>query len=73
MNTYEILLKIADRLEREQPTEAMRLRFCASQVQFLEETVNAQIAEAIELMEPRSQIRRRRRKPRLVPPPEAAA
>ncbi len=72
MNTYEIMLKIADRLERELPTEAMKLRFCASQVQFLETTVNAQIAEAIELMEPRAQVRRRRRKPRLVPAPEAA-
>jgi hypothetical protein len=66
VNTYEILLKIADRLEISHSAEAMRLRFCASQVQFLEETVNAQIAEAIELMEPRKRLHRRR--PRLVTP-----
>jgi hypothetical protein len=48
--THEIMVKIADRLEASHPQEAMKLRFCASQVQYLEGIVNEQIAEAIELL-----------------------
>jgi hypothetical protein len=64
--THEIMIKIADRLAASHPAEAMKLRFCASQVQFLETTINAQIAEAIELMEVPAPKRPYRRRPRLV-------
>jgi hypothetical protein len=70
VNTYEILLKIADKLADTHPTEALKLRFVASEVQHLERIVNELVAESIELMEPRKRLHRRR--PRLVTPTEAA-
>jgi hypothetical protein len=72
VNTYEILLKIADRLDASHPTEALKLRFVASEVvQHLERIVNELVAESIELMEPRKRLHRRR--PRLVTPTDSAA
>jgi hypothetical protein len=64
VNTYEILLKIADKLADTHPTEALKLRFVASEVQHLERIVNELVAESIALMEPRKRLHRRR--PRLV-------
>jgi hypothetical protein len=69
--TYEILLKIAGRLDKSHPTEALKLRFVASEVQHLERIVNELVTESIELMEPRK--RPHRRKPRLVTPPAGEA
>jgi hypothetical protein len=70
LHTYEILLKIADQLDASHPTEALKLRFVASEVQHLERIVNELVTESIELMEPRKRLHRRR--PRLVTPQDAA-
>jgi hypothetical protein len=64
------MLRIADRLDQSHPTEALKLRFVASEVQHLERIVNELVSESIELMEPKR--RQHRRKPRLVTPEEAA-
>ena len=45
--TWSILVHIADRLEADHPAEAMRLRFCASDVQYLEARVNELVADEI--------------------------
>jgi hypothetical protein len=62
--THEIMLRIADKLDESHPTEALKLRFVASEVQHLERIVNELVSESIELMEPRKRLHRRR--PRLV-------
>jgi hypothetical protein len=45
--TWEILMMVAARVEPSHPTEAMKLRFVASEVQHLERIVNELVAEAV--------------------------
>jgi hypothetical protein len=71
VNTYEILLKMSEKLSDTHPTEALKLRFVASEVQHLERIVNELVSESIALMEPRKRLHRRQ--PRLVTPQGDAA
>jgi hypothetical protein len=43
--THEIILRIAARIEETHPQEAIKLRFCASDVAWLERRVNELVDE----------------------------
>jgi hypothetical protein len=45
--TWEILMRIAMRIQNTHPTEALRLRLCASEVRHLETMATELVAEAV--------------------------
>jgi hypothetical protein len=45
--TWEILMRVAARIEPSHPTEALKLRLCASEVRHMERLADELVAEAV--------------------------
>jgi hypothetical protein len=45
--TWEILMRVAARIERTHSAEALKLRLCASEVRWMEQMAKAVVADAI--------------------------